>query len=319
MDSNLLSRVEALRQKLDGSSISGSLVRPHLSSRVLINKYKYKTKATRAKRNPFLPVKLQNAGKLYERALDGQKLAFGCQEFANHLKSLVKASRHHLLLWNSEKVNAAVLAAAGWSPMPCNKTSGGPQSLILKCSQCSEVFYLKLDEYLETAELESRFKEILTTAHHTGCSWRRRQSYDLEKNYHLNRGNLYLEFERVSNELRRCQDWDMPQLENIDQDAVRPLARTFDVSIDAIALRSLSLVLKGYTFVNKEIVECSGCFQRAFITTIENSETNCHAKWCKYHDESKLTKMLLKSLSRIDKSSGLGERLESLGVHLHAV
>ncbi|SCU97303.1 LADA_0H05578g1_1 [Lachancea dasiensis] len=309
MDDSLLLRLQTLQQKLRSPSGPKALVKAQSPAQLIINKYRYKSKSKRVKRNAFLPDHLQGVGKPYENLMDGEcALAFGKQRFLDDLKLSASATRHTAVAWESQRFNIAVISSLGWYIRP-QTSSKGAGMLVLKCSRCAEVVYLKIEDHTGKDSFDEKATKLLCNAHKPRCA---RPRLDLGKDYFLNSGNLSLEYQRISTSLRGYQDLESG-LKNIPSaDSVRKLVPIFATPDLKINPTILHFLLKGYTFITPKIVECSGCYRRAFVTSFQDPDFCGHTAWCKYHDEMKLINIMLSSLDDINASRELSERFDSL-------
>ncbi|SCU88973.1 LAME_0E01794g1_1 [Lachancea meyersii CBS 8951] len=314
MNSDLLERIETIRKSVEDFSSARRLHRPPLKARMIINKYKYKTKAPRTKKNRLLPEKFQKVGALYDRVCNVPTTQLRAPNFHNCLKSLVQNSRK--LTTVEDKANLAVIAAAGWCTVPLKEIKDS-QTLILKCSECSQVLYLKIDDYLNTVEFEHQAAELLAKAHHNHCS-KHRGGFDIKRDYYLNHENLCLEFQRVIEELRSTSSWDLDAEVKLDCEKLAPIRSIFGVSDCSSSIGKLSLILKGYKFINSHVIECTGCYHSAFVKTFQDPQFNGHAKWCKYHNESKLVEMMHTPVNGTPGNQDIDQRLKALTEYFSA-
>ncbi|SCU83396.1 LAFA_0D03334g1_1 [Lachancea sp. 'fantastica'] len=305
MDSKLIERLESIKKGVQDFKIPGTLQRPPLEARTIINKYKYKTKTHRSRKNALLPEKFQNVGKLYECVYNVPTSRLGAQDFHSSLKSLVQNSRRLAAVENS--ANLAVIAAAGWSAIPLQDIEDG-RFLKLKCPYCCSVIHLKVEDYLSTVEFENKAASLLAQAHKVGCL-KYSKGYDLKRNYYLNQGNLCLDFRRISDELCKTVSLVVEEKVHCDAEKLGRLKPIFESEHCHFSLEKLSLALRGYTLVNSSIAECTGCYHRAFVKTFEDVNFQGHAKWCRYRDESKLVQMMLSQMDEKPKTLDMDQRL----------
>ncbi|CEP62860.1 Pml39p LALA0_S06e05490g [Lachancea lanzarotensis] len=308
MDSKLIERLEAIKKGVEDFNIPGPIQRPPLEARRIINKYKYRTKTHRSKKNALLPEKFQKVGNLYERLYSVPTWRLGAQEFQSSLKSLVQSSRRLAAVENS--ADLAVVAAAGWSAIPL-QIINDERILALKCSDCSTVFHLKVEDYLSTNGFKNQAATLLAKAHKVGCL-KYSKGFDIQRNYYLNHENLCLEFRRVLEELSRSVAWDLEEKVHFDAEAVGRLRSMLGSEHSLPSLDKLSLILKGYTLISSSVIECTGCYHRAFVKSFKDPDFKGHAKWCKYHDESKLVQMMLAPVIEKPKIVDIDQRLEDL-------
>ncbi|CUS21435.1 LAQU0S03e02542g1_1 [Lachancea quebecensis] len=312
MDDALLERFEAAKRKINAPTATRQVLRLRNRATHIVNKYKYASRAHSAERNPHLSGSEIRSRKLYEKRGASAHNVFSRQEFMQAVRELVQATRHSTVLWNSRRVNVVQMASKGWHAQRVQK--GEADGAALHCKNCRCSFYLKLDDYLESEQLGAKFDALLADRHAPSCYWRNK-AYNLALNYYLTDASLYLEFERINKELenykRSGSVLDLPHDGNTDA-----LKRTFGAS--SASLGSLALALRGYTLINSEIAECTGCFRRTFVATLKEPDTNNHVPWCKFADEQYLTKMLLRRLER-PGSNSLGDRLQDLELRLHGL
>lgn len=312
MDDALLARFEAAKRKIDAPAVPWQALRPRNRASHIVNKYKYASRAHGVERNAYLTENELQGRRLYEKRSAGASGLSSRQEFMQAVRELVQVTRHSTVLWNSQRVNVVQMASKGWHVHKVQK--GGSHGAALHCKNCRGSFYLELDDYLESEQLEARFNALLTERHVPGCYWRSK-TYNLAHNYYLTDVSLYLEFERINKELGKYKDSGvMPDVPHNDDTIA--LARTFGAS--GVSLGPLALALRGYTSIDSEIAECTGCFRRTFVATLREPNANNHASWCKFADEQLLIKMLLKHL-KSQKNSSIGDRLQDLESRLHGL
>lgn len=313
MDSDLIARLDRVRKNLVRNEVPGKSCRPKSKVSAIVNKYKYRSLASNAKGNRFLSKESVRARRLFEKWEQREICVFSRREFSEAVQKLVRATRHCGILWDSQWINAVQIASRGWSVAEKSDLDDG-KFLSLRCRECSKVFCLKLDEHLESEQLERRFGTLLADNHASGCTWKHK-SYDLAKNYYISKASLYLEYQRVCGELEKCKNLEFEPQYSLDENQ-RAVVGIFGVPETLYGV--FALTLKGYNFINSEVVECAGCLRRAFVTTLEDPEVNVHAPWCKYKDEELLINLLKDSLPN-DSTKSLEERLQSLQKHFHNV
>ncbi|CDH13680.1 uncharacterized protein ZBAI_05466 [Zygosaccharomyces bailii ISA1307] len=206
-------------------------------------------------------------------------------------------TQSHWLDWDAEWLNPLKLSSKGWDFEVLN--SG---NLVCKCASCKSILCLKLNS---GPSLNKRYWERYVSSEHSEhCPWRERQ-FDLRNEYYLQSWNLIRDIERIKH-LATSH----PTIATIPRDRLQIL---FKCDED-----SLKLFLQGFRYLQDDIVECAGCFRRAFKSKILQQEVNAHSSWCKYYDREKLSNMITKELE-FPKEENLASRLKYLEKYFESV
>lgn len=244
----------------------------------ILKKWKYRPR--QVTRNQCLP---GNRHFLYENVVS--RLRQECPGFNLHSYeelmdrcSRIEAGTHEQLLdWDAEWLNPLRLSSKGWDFNGIKKGI-----LVCKCDSCKHTLSLDLSS---GSSLNKRYWERYVSSEHARhCPWRKTE-FDLVNEYHLQSWNLLRDLERLrlsarGHEATKCTPED--KLQALFQCEKEPL----------------QLFLQGFSYIRDDIVQCTGCFSRAFKNTILQTGANEHRSWCKYYDLEKLPRMIEDALDR---------------------
>lgn len=185
-------------------------------------------------------------------------------------KKLQDGTREQWLDWDDVWINPISISSKGWD----FKTLQDGH-LTCRCVTCSNTLCLQLKL---GSQLNKRYWEKYVSSEHSmDCPWKKNQ-FDLKNEYYVQPWNLIRELERISRSketrstpIRHEKSSRFPRLTEKD---------TFELHV------------QGYEMMGEDLVQCTGCYKRAFAQSILQNEINFHAKWCKYYDCEKLGKML---------------------------
>lgn len=199
--------------------------------------------------------------------------------------------------WDAEWLNPLQLSSKGWDFKVLN--SG---NLVCKCASCKSTLCLKLNS---GPSLNKRYWErYVSSKHSEHCPWRERQ-FDLRNEYHLQPWNLIRDIERI----KRLAT-SHAAIATVPRDRLQILFKCDE--------ESLKLFLQGFRYLQEDIVECAGCFRKAFKSKILQQGVNAHSSWCKYYDREKLSNMIRKELE-FPKEENLASRLKNLEKYFESV
>lgn len=270
-----------------------------------VNKLKYKSKND-ILINKFLDDKTQNHIKIYynNAAIASKQFPnfylHNLKKFLKCIEDIVKHTKYSGIEWDSKWINPVTIASKGWTVLNVIKSI-----LTLKCTSCRGVW--SFDTYESSSSLNERYYSYLSKEHDDLCLWKKHQ-VNLEQYYYLNESNLYMDIERISNELKK--DIINSNLKFEISETVKSISIFLEAT--HLKLPLLAILLLGYQIINEDFVSCTRCFHMTFITKIKDKSYNGHTTWCRYNNNDILSDLLcefyLKYESKI-KNESLNARL----------
>lgn len=181
-------------------------------------------------------------------------------DLMNRCRRIQDGTREQWLCWDNRWINPLSVSSKGWDFCVLQN-----ENLTFKCVTCSSTLCLRLSS---TSELNKGYWEKYVPLEHSiDCPWRKNR-FDLENEYYVQPWNLIRELERISR---------LREIGESNKDLY-------------------NLCKQGYEMVEGDVVQCTGCFKKAFAKSILGSQTNFHDEWCKYYDCEKLDRLLEKSV-----------------------
>ncbi|SJM88430.1 uncharacterized protein ZBIST_4619 [Zygosaccharomyces bailii] len=303
MNCTLHEKLSNVGRQLDGAIDSYEKLRVPLTSVTtkgdrILKKWKYRP--CKLKRNRFI---LHGRHLSYENMVVKARRGFpgfnlhSYEDLMSRCSRIEAGTQSQWLDWDAEWLNPLQLSSKGWDFESLN--SG---NLVCKCANCKSTLCLKLNS---GPSLNRRYGERYVSSEHSEhCPWRERQ-FDLRNEYHLQPWNLIREIERIKH-----LGTSRATIATIPRDKLQILFKCDE--------ESLNLFLQGFRYLQDDIVECAGCFRKAFKSKILQQGVNAHSSWCKYYDREKLSNMIRKELE-FPKEENLASRLKILEKYFESV